>query len=325
VHVRPDIDDGHLTRALHDGWAIAAVAVEFVPLGFGSHHWVVTDRDGVRRFVTVDDLDRDGLARDEVFGELERAFETARALQEAGLELVVAPIPTGDGTTVRHLSAQHTIAVFPYVDGRASSWGDVLDAADRAALVEVLAALHEATECVRAVAPRRDVGPIARSVQTINEAIAQVDDPWTGGPFAEPTRRWLLDRRSDVQALVDETARLMAQVELTPESLVVTHGEPHPGNVIRAERGLVLIDWDTVGLAPPERDLWLVGGDDDLAHYTEITGRPVDRNAIALYRNAWTLADVATHSHLLRLPHVEDDDTTTAWRTLEGLDGNLLP
>jgi spectinomycin phosphotransferase len=40
--------------------------------------------------------------------------------------------------------------------------------------------------------------------------------------------------------------------------VVVTHGEPHPGNILRAAGGLYLIDWDTVGLALPERDLWMV-------------------------------------------------------------------
>ncbi|HXP18631.1 MAG TPA: phosphotransferase [Streptosporangiaceae bacterium] len=34
---------------------------------------------------------------------------------------------------------------------------------------------------------------------------------------------------------------------------VTTHGEPHSANIIRAGSGRLLIDWDTVGLAPPER------------------------------------------------------------------------
>ena len=39
---------------------------------------------------------------------------------------------------------------------------------------------------------------------------------------------------------------------------VVTHGEPHPVNVMQTDAGRVLIDWDTVAIAPPERDLWMV-------------------------------------------------------------------
>ena len=40
--------------------------------------------------------------------------------------------------------------------------------------------------------------------------------------------------------------------------LVVTHGEPHAGNVMRRSDGRhLLVDWDTVAVAPPERDLWM--------------------------------------------------------------------
>jgi hypothetical protein len=42
--------------------------------------------------------------------------------------------------------------------------------------------------------------------------------------------------------------------------------------------------------------------DDDssnaLAPYTEATGRSVDRTAIALYRLAWTLSDIAAYTAL---------------------------
>jgi spectinomycin phosphotransferase len=42
---------------------------------------------------------------------------------------------------------------------------------------------------------------------------------------------------------------------------VLTHGEPHPANLLSAGGSLLLIDWDTVGLAPPERDLSLIIGE----------------------------------------------------------------
>jgi aminoglycoside phosphotransferase (APT) family kinase protein len=36
----------------------------------------------------------------------------------------------------------------------------------------------------------------------------------------------------------------------------LTHGEPHPGNVIGTDDGWLLVDWDTAAIAQPERDLW---------------------------------------------------------------------
>ncbi|MFJ8961804.1 hypothetical protein ACIRG5_20690 [Lentzea sp. NPDC102401] len=54
--------------------------------------------------------------------------------------------------------------------------------------------------------------------------------------------------------------------------------------------GLRLIDWDTVGLAPPERDLWLIGGD----------------SAFCSLR--WAVNDIADFAVSLRAPHEQSRD-----------------
>ena len=38
--------------------------------------------------------------------------------------------------------------------------------------------------------------------------------------------------------------------------MLLTHGEPHPGNAMLAADGWRLVDWDTALVAPLERDLW---------------------------------------------------------------------
>nr|BFE77338.1 hypothetical protein GCM10020092_106390 [Actinoplanes digitatis] len=97
---------------------------------------------------------------------------------------------------------------------------------------------------------------------------------------------------------------LAAKAEATPERWVVTHGEPHPGNLMRTGSGLVLVDWETVRIAPPERDLWLV--DDDQG----------DPAAAALFRLRWTLADIAGYAAELRRPHEATEDVTASWTYL---------
>ena len=75
---------------------------------------------------------------------------------------------------------------------------------------------------------------------------------------------------------------------------VITHGEPHAGNVMRTANGHVLVDWDTVALAPPERDLWMVAGN-DTASYTRATGHEPDAVAIDYFRLTWDLKDLAEY------------------------------
>lgn len=95
---------------------------------------------------------------------------------------------------------------------------------------------------------------------------------------------------------------------------VVTHGEPHPGNLLDTGAGYLLIDWDTAGLGVPERDLAVVSGDpDELAAYTELTGVRPDPVALELYGLRWTLTDLGEFLRWFRAPHVDDADTRTAW------------
>ena len=94
---------------------------EYAAVGGGSYHWVVRDLDGTQRFATVDDLDqKPWLAdtRDAVFVGLRRAFDTAGALHDLGLDFVVAPIRTDRGEAVRRIGPRHAIALFPFVDGQ---------------------------------------------------------------------------------------------------------------------------------------------------------------------------------------------------------------
>lgn len=93
--------------------------------------------------------------------------------------------------------------------------------------------------------------------------------------------------------------------------VVVTHGEPHPGNILRAAGGLYLIDWDTVGLALPERDLWMVAGDDACVadRYAELTRRRASSVAVHLYRMRWSLDDISLAVRDFRGPHEQNEDT----------------
>jgi spectinomycin phosphotransferase len=256
-----EFDAGALAGTLAEGWGFDLVAADYAALGAGSYHWIVRDADGARAFATVDDLDQKawlGDTRDAAFDGLRRAFDTAAVLGDAGLAFVIAPMRTTDGESLRRIGPRYTIALFPFVDGRAGEFGDA-DPAERAAVVALLAELHRATPAVAAVA--RSVGLELPGRGHIEAGLRDVDETWSGGPLAEPARRVLAERASDVAELLALADRLAANVAERRGDWVVTHGEPHPANVIRTGAGHVFVDWDTVALAPPERDLWMVVDD----------------------------------------------------------------
>ena len=302
--------------------------LRYAPVGGGSYHWVVTGGPGEQWFVTVDDLDDKnwlGRTRPAVFSGLRAAMDAALWLRrEAGLGFVVAPVPALDGQAVRPLGDAFTVAVFPYLYGSPGEWAKPLPAADLDELVAMLAALHRVDPAAVRL-PRRDMELSWRG--DLEEALRELGRPWTGGgPFTEPARALLAGAAGPVRRGL-EALDQWASRPTPAANLVITHGEPHPGNVIRmpangtgaARGGIMLIDWDTVALAPPERDLWMVATEagDELRRYTELTGRPVDATALELYRLRWALDDISCFVRDLRAPHRRTPGTEHAWQALE--------
>lgn len=235
-----DIETSALIGALADGWGFEVEGAEYAAVGAGSYHWVVTDLDGTRRFLTVDDLDQKawlGDTRDSACEGLRRAFDTAVVLRNAGLGFVVAPIPTSRGETLRRIGPRHTIALFPFVDGQAGRYGHYDDAA-RAAVVSMLAELHLATPAVGSVP--RSVGLDLPGRRHLDAGLEELNHTWSGGPFSEPARQALASHASDVATLLSLADRLSADVEKRGSTWVVTHGEPHSANVMQVGNGHVL-------------------------------------------------------------------------------------
>ena len=318
------IDQDELARILLRHWGLAADGLRYLPAGFGDHHWELTVGAGGRWFVTVAALAGGwrGASPAAGYADLRSAMETVIALHRAGLEFAVAPLPTAGGEALARLGDGHAVTVFPHIDGAAAEFGDELTAGDRPAVVGMLARLHDATPVARRTAQARSPSPASRPA--LEAALGELDQPWGGGPYSEPARQLLarhVGRLSGALARFDELVRDAAR----SGPVVITHGEPHPGNILRSAGRMRLIDWDTVGLALPERDLWMVAGDDSYAadRYAGLTGRPVSGAAMRMYEMRWSLDDIALAIRDFRAPHEQDEDSRLTWETLTETIGEI--
>jgi spectinomycin phosphotransferase len=311
----PDgLDTRTVVDALREGWDVDADDAEYAAVGGGSYHWQVAGG-----FVTVDHLGQKawlGDTYDAAFDGLRAAFETAVALRRAGLDFVVAPIPSRDGASLRRIDARYSIALFPLVEGETGEFGYFEDDEEgRCAVVEMLARLHGS--------------PVATSTRTtgfdlpgrrhLEAALRDLEEPWSGGPLSEPAREAVRGSASVLAELIELADRLRAEAQQRAGDPVVTHGEPHAGNVMRTDAGHVLVDWDTVALGPPERDMWMLvtGGDDAAELYTRATGTQLDHAALDFFRLTWDLKDLAEYLNVLRSPHLENDDTLQHYGALK--------
>jgi thiamine kinase-like enzyme len=208
------------------------------------------------------------------------------------------------------------VSVFPFIDGWAYPEGGQVTRPDRAAVVDVLARLHEATPAARDLAGVDDLAVADRGA--LERALTELHVAWDTGPYAEATREVLASTEEDLRALLKAYDRLVDIGRTSNDAWVVTHGEPKADNLLATESGPMLVDWDTVLVAPAARDLWMLDGGtyDDLAAYTERTGRRVSSDQLLLYRVRWDLTDVASFVQWFRSPHEQTADTEIAWHAL---------
>ncbi|WP_216204464.1 phosphotransferase [Amycolatopsis aidingensis] len=304
-------------------FGIDADVVRYAAVGFGDHHWTVTGAGGQRWFATVADLahkDHDGRGAAAALDGLRRAMDTAARLGER-LSFVVPPLPAEDGGPVVALNDRYALSVFPFVQGEPGWFGQQLSPVERERVLDLLAELHRQP-------PPGDipvVGLDSPGRAMLADAVAGRCGEWAGGPFAGAAADLLARHAPALRARLREFDLLAERVRQGGAARVVTHGEPHPGNLLAAAGGYRLIDWDTVALAVPERDLAVVTTDAALLErYARATGRAPDPDALALYSLRWLLTDAAEFTAWFRGPHARTSDTERAWRwfteTLERLE-----
>lgn len=280
-----DLDLDDLRAALAAGWGITPTVLAYRPVGFGSHHWEACGADGARWFVTLDDVQADL-----PFRTLRAALGTAGALPSAGLDFVVAPRPMHSGEVLWLLSSRYAVSVYPFIEGTAFEWDGWAGAEHRTAVLDMVADLHQATAGAADVV----VEDLSIPGRAGLEAALLGDVDRRTGPFADEATALVAATASQLQQALEHYDQLTARCGARNDDWVLTHGEPHPGNTMRAGTRWLLIDWGTLRWAPPERDLWLVDAGDGalLRRYADRTGVVARPALLQLFRLRWDLFDI---------------------------------
>jgi hypothetical protein len=334
VLTRPrDLPEDLLASALARGWGVGAASMTYRPLGFGSHHWEVTGERGSRWFLTADELETKRRSRDEppavTFARLRAALRAARDLRDAGAAFVVAPLPAGDGEPLLRLTEGFGLALYPFVTGQSFEWGRFATPAHRRAVLDLVVATHTAPARARRraaaedfVIPHRDELESALAGPGPGADAGSVAAP---GPYARPAAALLAANAGPLRRLLARYDQLAADGRSRPGGMVLTHGEPHPGNTMLTRDGWVLVDWDTALLAPPERDLWALDPGDGsvLRAYAAATGATARPPMLELYRIRWDLADLAVTASGFARPHDGSSDDDKSWDDLRALVARL--
>lgn len=279
-------------------WEPRAVRARYLPVGFGAHHWRIDDPDGAALFATLD------LPAGFRTGELIlSAYRGAVELAEEGFTGVVAPLRSRGGELVA-ATAGGWLSVTPWLDGRSP---DEAEACAPSHVERVVALLQQLHAC-----------PPPRSAPVWSPRIApglahrmgaELAAPWGAGPLGEEARQLLSGVGDELATWEARYHRLAAQARRQRDRWVPTHGEPHHANQFLDASGLRLVDWETLAVAPPERDLRDLPAEARAALI-------VDEEMIALFDLEWRLMEIEVYAHWFRAPHAGSEDDMIA---LEGL------
>ena len=288
-----DVRETDVLDLVRRHWHAGVAAVGHLPVGFGAWHWRATAHETSVLFVSLDRL-----AARHTAASLEAAYRGAADLAAAGLDFVLAPLPTGDDAMTVALGDDRLSAT-PWVDGDSGD-GSLPDLAAAAETAAMLAALHAtpAPAGVPTWAPLVDAGLPQRLTE-------QARTPWDSGPYGERARAALGDRLADVTSWVERYLDLARRTD--PATWVATHGEPHTRNQVRTGDGRsLLVDWESLKLAPAERDLrYLV----EQGHGSLCRAEP---SLVEMFDLEWRLDEVAQYAAWFRAPHTGTESDRVA-------------
>lgn len=294
----PAVAEAVLVDCLRETYGLAAPRVAFLPLGADANTAVYRVESAEGRF----------------FFKLRGGdFNAAAVLapkffSERGIRQVIAPLRTRTGELWAELGP-YTAVLAPFVAGQ-DGYAARLDARQWSEFAAALKALHTAPvpmELARVV-PREEYSPRYR------EQVRELLRRGLAGPYAdavaEATARLLQEQRAVIEDLLRRAERLAQRLRSRPGKFVLCHADLHAGNLLIDPGGaLFLVDWDTLTLAPRERDLMFIGAgllggwyspkEEEALFYPFYGAQQVDPAAITYYRYERIIQDIAAFSEEL--------------------------
>jgi spectinomycin phosphotransferase len=282
----PDLNTEDLLAAVRQGWSGEVDRLTYVPVGFGAHHWAAHGAEQPILFVTLDRLDSTRTAEDR-----ESAYTGAIALREAGLEFVLAPLLSTTGSPIVRFF-DGVVSCTPWQLG--TSGGEL----DVTWTTRALARLHDLAPAPGIPRWRPLVTPeFAADVQR------SLRPSWGPGPYADQARSAVGEHTAELARWTDRYHELARRAR--GRTWVCTHGEPHSDNQMLTPQGRYLLDWESLKVAPRERDLR------DLVD----AGVPVDADAemVEMFDLEWRLDEIDQYTAWFAGEHHDTEDDRIAF------------
>ncbi|SOD27460.1 spectinomycin phosphotransferase [Variovorax sp. YR752] len=288
----PDLSRETIAQYLADAYGLHDARIEFLPLGADVNSAVfrINASDGAAYFLKLrrGDFDQPVVA------------VPASLHHDKGIEAVMAPLPT----TSQQLSTQsHSFdwALYPFFDGK-NGFERTLTNRQWTTLGAALGAIHrtELPEALSADLPKEHYAHHWR------EGVRRYQRRFINGVKGDDiVKRFLAfweEHAEEIDTVVYRSEQLASILLERPPQLVLCHSDLHAGNVLVGDNDRIsIVDWDTLILAPKERDLMFIGGgvghvwnqpQEEALFYEGYGLKDIDLVALAYYRYERIAKDV---------------------------------
>jgi spectinomycin phosphotransferase len=312
---KPHLPDEKIAACLRDQYNLRVSEVTFLPLGADPNtavYRVIADQTPYFLKLRTGNFD-------------EMAVLIPGFLRDQGIEQIIPPIPTSDGQLWAKLDDYHVI-LSPFVEGRDAYEVELSDQ-HWIEFGQAFRQMHTAPmpPALRERIQKETYAPEWRElVKGIQSRVEH--DPFPE-PIAAKVAALIREKRPVIDQLVGQAERLAKVLQQQPQEFVLCHADMHAGNILIDTSGvLYIVDWDTLILAPKERDLMFIGGGlmnnvrsaDEEIHlfyqgYGETKINPV---ALAYYRNERIVQDISVYCRDILLTDEGGEDREVGYRQL---------
>lgn len=193
-----------------------------------------------------------------------------KSLHEQGMDRAAYPIPTQKGDL--YLRAGNALIVlFNYIAARQS------EAYDYYSFGELIARVHSMTAKIHIPIPQEKF--VYRYADTFPQQLEQIVKGEAGDAISRSLTSLVTKYNDEIHHDYDSFMSLRQELRGGRSRMVITHGDPGGNTLVKSPTDLYLIDWDSILLAPPERDTWFFVHEPEFirgyrSHYPEYHADP---------------------------------------------------
>lgn len=309
---KPNISDEKIIVSLNENYSIRVNDIKFLPIGNdpSAFAYRVEAKDGNPYFLKVK----------KKFSNLAALF-VPRFLKDNGIKQVIAPLSTKT-RELRVNADEFALILYPFITGKEAMKVGMTDA-QWTEFGSTLKRIHctELPSHISQYVKRENCIPKWSSISKGLQE--QVNTRNYDDPYQKELASFWKENNETIRTLIARTEMMGKRLQKTDLEFVLCHADIHTANILLTqEQELFIVDWDDTLLAPKERDLMFVLGED--TNYTReeqmffdgYGNVEIHQLALAYYRYEWCVQEIGDFGERVFL--AKDTGESTKQDSVEG-------